>query len=87
MSRRYKHVAKNHEIAKKLEIGAELAKLQNGGLKGEMVTNGPHQCVWQPQNRGGLCRKIKKNGNFFSISGKMFPIPENFCPAVVDGLM
>ena len=61
MSRRYKHVAKNHEIAKKLEIGAEIAKLQNGGLRGEMVTNGPHQCVRQPQIRGGLWRKFEKN--------------------------
>ena len=46
MSCRYKHVAKNHEIPKHFVIGAEIAKLQNGGLRGEMVTIGPHHCVW-----------------------------------------
>ena len=67
MSCRQKHVAKNHEIAKKLEIGAEVTKVQDGGQRGEMVTNEPHQCLWDPQNRGGLCRKFgKKISNFFS---------------------
>ena len=33
-------------------------KSQNGGLRGEMVTNGPHQCVRQPQKREGVVQKI-----------------------------
>ena len=90
MSRRYRHVAKNHEIAKPLEIGAEIAKLQSWGLRGEMVTSVRHQCVRQPQNRRGLCRKFEKKFEivfFFIIPGNIFLLPEDFCPAVIDGLM
>ena len=66
MSVRHKHMAKNHEIAKKLEFGSEIAKVPRGGHRGEMVTNVPHQCVRQAQNRLGLCRKYEKKIFFFS---------------------
>ena len=53
MSSQHKHVANNHEIAK---------KVQNWCHTGQMVTNGPHQCVPQPQNMGGGCAEnVKKN--------------------------
>ena len=73
MSCWHKHVAKNHEIAKKLEIRAEIAKLQNGGHRSKMVTNGPHQCFRQPQNKPrGFVQKILKNHlNFFFITGNI----------------
>ena len=53
MSCWHKHVAKNNETAKKPEICAEIAQLQDGHGRGEMMTNIPHHCVQQPQNRGG----------------------------------
>ena len=76
MPHRHKHVAKNHEIAKKLEIGAEIATPQKGGHWGEMVTNGPHQCVRQARNRGGggLYRKLQKKFENF-LSDRFFPAP------------
>ena len=75
MSHWHKHVAKNHEIAKNSEIGAEIAEVQNGGHGGAMVTNGPCQCVRQPQNRGELCRKLETKTWTFFFLWKRFPDP------------
>ena len=77
MSCRHKHVAKNHQIAKKIEIGPEIAKVRNGGHRVKMLTNGPHQCVRQPQNRGGgaCAENLKKMffGKKFHWSLKLVP--------------
>ena len=53
-----------------------------------MVMNTPHQCVRQPKNNGGGCAEhLKKEFEIFLISRRIFLIPENFCLAVIDGLM
>ena len=60
MSRRHKHVTKNHEITEKLEIGSEIAKKSKSRPQGSDVTYGPHQCIQLPPNRGGCAENVKK---------------------------